>query len=164
MKTLYLIRHAKSSWKFPDLDDFDRPLNKRGKHDAPMMGRRLHQQGIQPDLIVSSPAERAQRTARAVANAVDYQQFSIQYDKTLYHATDAAMQAVLSEVSDSVDTLVMVGHNPGLTDFFNRLTAHHIDNIVTTGVVAVTFSVDQWSEVQLDGTGEFLWYDYPKAK
>ena len=163
MKTLYLIRHAKSSWKFPDLDDFDRPLNKRGKRDAPVMGQRLRQQGIQPDLIISSPAKRTRRTAQAVAEAVKYSSSKIQYDKTLYHATSAAMQSVLTKVDDSVGILVFVGHNPGLTDFANQLTSHSIDNVVTTGIVAVTFSAEQWSEVKPDGSGKFLWYDYPKA-
>ena len=164
MKTLYLIRHAKSSWKFPELDDFDRPLNKRGKRDAPMMGQRLYQQGILPDLIISSPAKRAKRTARAVAEAIGYFQSAIQYDEVVYDASAEDMVTSLRSVSDRVATLMLVAHNPGLTELANRLTSHATDNVVTTGIVAIEFPVDAWADIRLSGGGRFLWYDYPKSQ
>lgn len=164
MKILYLVRHAKSSWKFPDLADFDRPLNKRGRRDAPMMGQRLRQRGILPDLMISSPAERAKRTAQAVAEAIEYPTTAVQYDEALYHASASAMLTVLQAVADTKDVLMLVGHNPGLTELANYLSPHPIDNVVTTGIVAVVFPVTQWSEITLDKPGKLRWYDYPKAR
>ena len=162
MKTLYLIRHAKSSWKFPELDDFDRPLNKRGKHDAPMMGKRLQQQGILPDLIISSPAKRAKKIAQAIARAVGFTPSAIQYDRTVYEASAEGLLAIVRGTDDQGATLMLVGHNPELTALANRLTTHYIDNVVTSGVVAMAFPTDRWAEVGEDSKGQFLWYDYPK--
>ncbi len=162
MKTLYLVRHAKSSWKFPELADFDRPLNQRGQRDAPQMGDRLRQQEITPDLILCSPAQRTRQTVQAIAQALAYDASHIRYEPTLYHATHLASLALLPSVSDQVRTLMMVGHNPGLTDLANCLTSHHIDNVVTAGVVAIRFAVPSWSKIQRNQQGEFLWYDYPK--
>ncbi|MGB3781304.1 MAG: histidine phosphatase family protein [Tunicatimonas sp.] len=163
MKTLYLVRHAKSSWKFPDLDDFDRPLNRRGKRDAPMMGKRLQQRSILPDLIVSSPAKRAQKIARAIAKAVAYPASAVAYSPEVYEASVDGLIALLQAVDDQVAVLMLVGHNPELTDLANRLAAHYIDNVVTSGVVAIEFSAARWAEVGRSSKGRFLWYDYPKS-
>lgn len=160
MKTLYLVRHAKSSWKFPELEDFDRPLNGRGKRDAPMMGQRLRQAGVCPQLILSSPAQRTRKTARALAKAMGYSS-DIRHDDALYDASSEQLLAAVQTVDDTVTTLLLVGHNPELTELVNQLTSHSIDNVVTAGVVSITFSVDHWSEVAL-GAGQFEKYDYPK--
>ena len=162
MKTLYLVRHAKSSWKFPELADFDRPLNRRGKRDAPMMGKRLQQQGVRPDLIISSPAKRARKIAQAVAKAVGYSASAIAYDPEVYEASADSLLTLLQATDDRVAVLILVGHNPELTDLANRLTAHFIDNVVTSGVVAIEFPTERWAEVGQDA-GQFLWYDYPKS-
>ena len=162
MKKLYLVRHAKSSWKFPELDDFDRPLNKRGKRDAPMMGRRLQQQGIRPDLILSSPAKRAKKITQAIAEALEVASSVVQYDRAIYDTSTEGLLTLLRSLDNRVTTLMLVGHNPELTDLANRLTTHYIDNVVTSGVVAITFNVEHWSEVR-DNEGEFQWYDFPKS-
>ena len=164
MKTLYLVRHAKSSWKFPELDDFDRPLNRRGKRDAPEMGRRLQKQGIRPDLIVSSPAKRARKIAQAIAKAVGYSASAIAFHPEVYEASVDSLVALLRATDDQVAVLMLVGHNPELTDLANHLTPHAIDNVVTSGIVAVEFSAERWAEVGQRGQGQFLWYDYPKSE
>lgn len=162
MKTLYLVRHAKSSWKFPELADFDRPLNRRGKRDAPEMGKRLQQQGIRPDLITSSPAKRARKIARAIAKAVGYPASAIAYSPEVYEASVDSLVALLQAADNQVAVLMLVGHNPELTDLANQLTDHYIDNVVTSGVVAIEFTTERWAEVG-QHKGQFLWYDYPKS-
>ena len=164
MKTLYLLRHAKSSWKFPELSDFDRPLNRRGKHDAPMMGKRLLKRGINPDLVMSSPALRARKTAKAVAKKLNYSPSAIRYEPQVYEASVPELLALLQSVPDQVQVLILAGHNPELTSFANQLALCSIDNIVTAGVVAIEFPVDRWSDLSNEQPGQFLWYDYPKRK
>ena len=163
MKTLYLLRHAKSSWKFPELDDFDRPLNKRGQGDAPLMGKRLQRQNILPDLIISSPARRAKHTAQEVAQSMGYSSTAILYDEAVYEASAETLLTTLQTVDNRVAVLLLAGHNPGLTDLANKLTPHYIDNIVTAGVVAIQFLTDDWAKVGKSSPGQFLWYDYPKS-
>ena len=163
MKTLYLLRHAKSSWKFPGLDDFDRPLNKRGQRDAPRMGKRLQKRNILPDLIISSPARRAKHTAQEVAHSMGYASTAILYDEALYEASAEVLLTTLQTVDNRVVILLLAGHNPGLTALANRLTPHYIDNIVTAGMVAIQLPTDDWAEVGASTLGQFLWYDYPKS-
>ena len=163
-KTLYLVRHAKSSWDDPSLQDFDRPLNKRGKRDAPEMGHLLAKQSASPDYVISSPAKRAKKTAEAIAEAVGYPSRKIQWEQAVYHAEPPTLLKCLQQVSESYASLMVVGHNPGLTDFYNELCDEEIDNIVTTGIVCLTLAVDQWIEVTLDKTATLRWYDYPKRK
>ncbi|MEQ9442063.1 MAG: histidine phosphatase family protein [Cyclobacteriaceae bacterium] len=161
-KTIYLVRHAKSSWKDAALPDYDRPLNRRGKRDAPEMGRRLAQQGVYPDQIVGSPAKRAKKTALAIAEVVGYAAREIQWEKGLYHAEPETLLGYVHEIPNRCQSLMLVGHNPGLTDFYNALCEEEIENIVTAGVVCLTLAVDEWEEIDLDGTGTLAWYDYPK--
>ncbi len=164
MKTLYLVRHAKSSWKFPELADFDRPLNRRGKRDAPMMGNRLQRRSILPDLIMSSPAKRARKIAQAIAKSVGYPASALTYAPEVYDASVDSLIALLQATDDRVAVLMLVGHNPELTDLAKYLTTHSIDNVVTSGVVAIKFPTTRWAEVGQSGKGEFLWYDYPKSE
>ena len=163
MKTLYLLRHAKSSWKFPELDDFDRPLNKRGQGDTPLMGKRLRKRNILPDLIISSPAQRAKHTAQEVAQSMGYSSTAILYDEAVYEASAETLLTTLQTVDNRVAVLLLAGHNPGMTELANKLTPHYIDNIVTAGVVAIQFLTDDWAEVGKSSPGQFLWYDYPKS-
>ncbi|MCK5032034.1 MAG: histidine phosphatase family protein, partial [Calditrichia bacterium] len=109
MKTLYLLRHAKSSWDNPELDDFERPLNKRGHHDAPLIGNLLEKLNISPDLIISSPAIRASMTARIIADAIKYPLDRIRYDENIYEAGEMDLLEVIYAVDDTVDKLMLVG-------------------------------------------------------
>jgi phosphohistidine phosphatase len=165
MKTLYVVRHAKSSWDEPDQADFDRPLNERGKRDAPRMGKRLKEKGIHPDLMIVSPARRTWSTARRIAKILEYPKEKIKADERLYHADDDRILATLQDVKDKCDIVMYFGHNPGLTDFVNSLMniERDIDNVPTCGVVAFQFNIDSWKQLTW-GIGNLLFFDYPKSR
>ena len=161
MKTLYLVRHAKSSWKFPNLPDIDRPLNKRGQRDAPEMGRRLKEKGIVPDIMISSPADRAFTAAQMIAKKIGYPIAEIVQDHELYHAGNGTLLNTIRSIDNDRQSAMLFGHNPGFTDFANILSDFSTDNVPTTGVVALQFNVESWEDVE-KGEGEFLFFDYPK--
>lgn len=161
MKTLILVRHAKSSWDEPHLRDFDRPLNGRGKRDAPRMARYLADIGIHADLLVSSPANRAITTAKAIAGGQPGNPEVIE-EPRLFHAGASEILRVINEQPDSATTLMIFGHNPGFTDAANLLCDGDIDNIPTCGVVGVGFDVARWSAVEF-GAGQQLYFYFPKG-
>ncbi len=162
MKTLVLIRHAKSSWSDPELQDIDRPLNKRGQRDAPFMGNKLKQAGIKPDLILSSPANRAFSTAKIIAEATNYPVSKIKLEKTIYGAYESELINLLRTVGDKHELLFMFGHNPEFTSFANRfIKGDYIDNVPTCGMVFIEFKIDSWSELDLDN-GKVKSFIYPK--
>lgn len=147
MKTLVLVRHAKSSWKDASLPDRDRPLNSRGKRDAPKMGRWLADLVGTPDLIVSSPATRAMATARVIAVAVGYPGDGIQEDERIYEAGPAEILEAIRGLDDRHDRVFLIGHNPGFTDLVNALTKPSIDNVPTCGVVVLGVATERWADV-----------------
>lgn len=147
MKTLVLVRHAKSSWKDDSLADRDRPLNKRGKRDAPGMARRLADLVGGPDLIVSSPARRALTTARVVAEAVGYPVDAIRVDERIYQATPADILEVIRGLEDGIDRVFLFGHNPGLTELVNELSEPAVDNVPTCGVVDLRLVAGRWADI-----------------
>lgn len=160
MKRLCLVRHAKSSWGDPELRDFDRPLNKRGVRDAPLMADRVAQ--FCPSAsIISSPAQRAKTTAEYVATSLGISVSDIQFDKSLYHADPEDVLEVLREQNNAVETIVVVGHNPGLTELVNGLADPSIYNVPTSGVVLLEFNTDQWESIN-DTNCQMLEFDYPK--
>jgi phosphohistidine phosphatase len=161
MKTLTLVRHAKSSWKDTSLADRDRPLSKRGERDAPEMGQRIVAAGIRPSLIVSSPAVRAWTTARIIADAIGYPREFLQRDKTLYLASVNGILDVIVAQDPGFNSLMLVGHNPGFTDFANYLVPGLTNNLPTAGVVSVQLDSDDWSLYDKPGV-ELLLYDFPK--
>ncbi len=161
MKTLYIVRHAKSSWDNPDLDDFQRPLNNRGEKDAPKMGKMLFREGAKPKLICSSPANRALTTAQLVAAELGYPVNSIREEQKLYHAGEEAILEIVRSLDDSLDTVMIVGHNPGFTEFVNDLLDEEIPNIPTAGVVGAKLNIASWKEARW-GCGEMLFFEYPK--
>jgi phosphohistidine phosphatase len=160
MKALTLIRHAKSSWADPGIADIDRPLNDRGKSDAPMMGRRLASIGFAPDLVLSSPARRARRTAKAIIHELASTP-ALGIEPALYLATPDEMLELIRSFGSSLAHVAMVGHNPGLTDLANRLGSTRIDNVPTTGVVRLELDVDAWSDAG-PGRGRVADFDFPK--
>jgi phosphohistidine phosphatase len=165
MKQLYIVRHAKSSWDDLELTDFERPLNERGKRDAPEMGKRLKEKGTHPDLMLSSPAKRALSTAKKIAKALEYEKGKIETDQRLYHAGEGVILSIIQEVSNEKNILMVFGHNPGLTDFVNAMNDDKagIDNIPTCGVVAFSLDIDNWSQLR-PGVGRMMFFDYPKNK
>lgn len=161
MKTLTLVRHAKSSWKHSDLSDRERPLNKRGEHDAPMMGQRIVAAGIRPSLIISSPAVRAWTTAKIIAKEIGYPREFLQREDSLYLASLDNILDILVAQDSEFNNVMMVGHNPGLTIFANYLSPGITDNLPTAGVVSLSFEQEDWNLYTVPKT-ELLCYDTPK--
>ncbi|MBU0946127.1 MAG: histidine phosphatase family protein [Proteobacteria bacterium] len=161
MKKLYLIRHAKSSWADPTLRDFDRPLNKRGRRDAPFMGKKLAERKIKPDFIISSSAKRAEQTVQILAKAIAYPQKRIYFSEAIYLADENGLYRILRSCDDRVNSLLLVGHNFGITDFAVSISGTQIENIPTCGIVAMKFDLDSWQQVE-PNTGRLLFFDWPK--
>lgn len=161
MKTLYLVRHAKSSWELDYLDDFERPLNERGKRDAPLMGRVLRDRVVRPDLVLSSPAARAASTARILAEGIGYPRKSIFYTERLYDAGVTDLLEVINALDDAHGSAMIVSHNPGLSTLAGRLDTSFADDMPTAGVVALELSVENWGGVA-KGCGRLLFADFPK--
>ncbi len=163
MKHLLLTRHAKSSWDFINLDDFDRPLNERGKRDAPAMAKRLFKKDINIDLFVSSPAVRALTTAGHFAEAYDQKHKHIVQVPELYEASVATFYKVVAGLDNDVKSVALFSHNPGITDFVNSFKLAFVDNIPTCGVFAIKIPIKKWSDFK-DAPKEFWFFDYPKAE
>lgn len=161
MKKLYLVRHAKSSWEFSELTDYERPLNKRGKKDAPLMGKVFNEIGIIPDLIVSSPAVRAFTTARTIAELINYPIEKIQTSEIIYEVGTKEFFEFIKSTNDNVNSLMVFGHNPSLTLLSNYLSDKYIDNIPTCGMTEIEFSVEQWEKIK-PSSGILKSFEFPK--
>jgi phosphohistidine phosphatase len=161
-KTLLLVRHAKSSWDVSTLNDFERPLNDRGKKDAPTMARRLIHKKISIDAFVSSPAKRAKKTAELFCQEYGKNENEIFFITKLYHASPAIFYEVIAELEDSLNTVAIFSHNMGITEFVNLLVKDiTIDNIPTCGIFAVKMKAKKWADFKNAKKG-FLFFDYPK--
>ncbi len=159
-KRLILLRHAKSDWSDAALRDFDRPLNKRGRDNAPRMGRLLHAKGLCPDLIISSDAKRALTTARLAAAELDYPVESILLSHALYLAPPETLLEVLVEYGGDAEQVMLVAHNPGMTDLANRASDARIDNLPTCGVFLIDVDTD-WADLK-QKPGRFAGFFSPK--
>jgi phosphohistidine phosphatase len=160
VRLLTLIRHAKSSWDDPGLADIDRPLNDRGKADAPKMARNLSRIGFAPDLVLSSPAKRARRTAKAVIHELKKPP-SFAVEPSLYLADPGELLGLIRSFGESLGHVAIVGHNPGLTELANLLGANEIDNVPTAGVVRFELEIAAWPEAG-PGCGRMIDFEYPK--
>jgi len=161
MKTLLLVRHAKSSWKDQTLADRDRPLNNRGMRDAPRIGRRLANRRVLPDLVVSSPALRAISTAKAIAAQIGYPTKDIAVEECVYHGGIAGLLRAIHLLDNAASCAMLFGHNPELTDLVNQLGRCNIDNVPTCGVAEIKFTTTSWQEVG-EVEGQLVDFDYPK--
>lgn len=161
MKILTIVRHAKSSWKDTSLSDRKRPLNTRGERDAPVMGRRIHEHGIRPSLIVTSPAKRAWTTAKIIAREIHYPLEFLQREDGLYLASLNEILDTIAAQDNGFNNLMIVGHNPGLTDFANFLVPGLTNNLPTAGVVSVEIDQDDWS-LYTQPQARLLVHDWPK--
>jgi phosphohistidine phosphatase len=157
MKTLLILRHAKSSWANTYLGDHDRPLKKRGKRDAPRMGRLLREENLLPDLVISSSAKRALDTAEAAAAASGYDD-QIVVTRDFYHADSESYTDKLRSLPNEVNRVLIVGHNPGMEELLVDLTGAH-ERMPTAALAQVSLPVENWSEVTLETSGslENLW-------
>jgi phosphohistidine phosphatase len=145
MKTLLLVRHAKSSWNEPGLSDRERPLNDRGERDAPKMGERLAKEGVKPDVILSSPAVRAFETARRLGESLGFRRKDIRVDDRLYLADEDDLLEVIREMDDGTKRLMLVGHNPGLADLAHRFSGT-ISAMPTCAVAIFGFDAKSWAD------------------
>ena len=161
MKTIILTRHAKSDWGIPGQADYDRPLNARGKSDAPMMGARLAKKPISVDLLISSTAKRAAETAILIAHELTYNTDGIQWLDRLYHAKPRVIQDVILETDDNHNTILIVCHNNGITEFANSLSGTVTADMPTCAMMAFTIDIESWKDFPL-AKKTLLFYDYPK--
>ena len=145
MKTLIVLRHAKSSWDHPNLSDFDRPLNKRGERTAPFMGELLASEGVEPQIVVSSPARRAKMTAEAFCGAGGFAA-EIEFDEWIYGAGANTLTYVLSEIADKWDRVMIVGHNPGFEMLVHALTGKAA-RMPTAAVAVIDLDISRWAEI-----------------
>ena len=160
-KELLLVRHAKSSWNDPYLDDHDRPLNERGSRNAPDMGKRIEGSGIRPDAWISSTALRAITTAQMIAEEIGFPQDQIQRSRDLYHASATELQGFIAGLDDEIDTVALFGHNPGMTSLVANLYGLPIGNMPTCGVVHLQFNENTWSAVSSAPSAR-VYFDFPK--
>ena len=162
MKTVLLVRHAKSSWDDFNIPDFDRPLNGRGKKNAPEMAERLLEKGIAIDAFLSSPAKRARKTATIFAKAYGKTKEDVILVEKLYEPTEDSFKKAIAAAPAESNSIAVFSHNPGITDFANQLTQVRIDNIPTCGVFAVRAPVDDWKSFEASQK-EFVFFDFPKS-
>jgi phosphohistidine phosphatase len=157
MKTLFILRHAKSSWKDAGLADFERPLNSRGLDEAAFMGTWIFRNEIQPDLFISSPAKRARQTAILVRETAQISA-KIQYDERIYEASQLTLLNILGEIDDKYETVLLVGHNPGLEGLIKILSGELLA-FHTAGLAKINLQIEKWSDVApASGKLELLMY------
>jgi phosphohistidine phosphatase len=162
MKTLILLRHAKSSWNDQAQRDIDRPLNERGRHDAPLMADRLGARGSKPQRVICSPALRTVTTAEIFANRLHIPLELIQHERQIYLGGPSHLLHLVHQQESNINCVLLVGHNPALTDFLNELCPNaQIDNMPTCCVAELQFAGDQWTDVGL-AQGTLKTFDYPK--
>ena len=161
MKSLLLVRHAKSDWGDNTVKDFDRELNLRGRRTAPKMANHLKVDGFMPDLILSSPAQRAKCTTRHIMEQLDFDTDKLLFENDIYEASVRVLLRIINELPDNCDTVALVGHNPSLSYLAELITEENIGNIPTFGVVKINFDFGQWKMVS-QATGELEYFIYPK--
>ena len=161
MKNLYLTRHAKSSWSNPGLADIDRPLNGRGKEAAPLMGKLIVDKGEKPELLISSPANRAFSTAKVFASEMGLHETDVLIKDTIYGAGVHQLLNLVQDVDDLYNSIMLFGHNPTFTSFGNMVSGENIMNIVTCGVVRIDFEFSSWKTIDFN-SGRMVYYEYPK--
>jgi phosphohistidine phosphatase len=162
MKTLILVRHAKSSWDTEGMNDIERPLNSRGKKDAPEMAKRLKERKVKIDIFLSSTAKRAFKTAKYFAKEFEFGKKDIVQNDKLYEASVSSFYDVVHTIKDKNETAIIFSHNPGITEFANTLTKVHIDDMPTCAVFAVQANTNKWEDFK-NSEKEFLFFDYPKS-
>ena len=162
MKTLIVVRHAKSSWSESGLSDFDRPLNERGKRDAPEMANRIQKEQKSIDLFISSPAKRAKKTAELFAEKFKYDEGKIVLFPELYLAGPRDFIAAIIKTPSKMNSVIVFSHNPGVTEFVNTLTDTRIDDMPTCAVFIATINIDKWTDFE-KAEKEFQLFDYPKS-
>jgi len=161
MKTIYLLRHAKSDWKDEGIMDIDRPLNKRGLLNAPMMGIYYRKLNIKPQFIISSPAKRALTTAHIIAKELDYTEKNIKIEMDLYGANTVELMEIIAGLENTHDKVMLVGHNPAFTLAIAYLTEKNIENLPTCGLAQINLKIKNWSDIK-ENCGILSKLEFPK--
>jgi phosphohistidine phosphatase len=161
MKTLLLIRHAKSSWDDPKLSDFERTLTERGKSDAKMMAKRIKDKSIEIKFFVSSPAKRAKKTAKIFMKEFDEKEKNLLLFPSLYEGSVQNFYDAVEGLDQKEDKVALFAHNPGISDFVNSLDCSPVYNMPTCAVFALKIKTKDWKEFR-EAEKEFLFFDYPK--
>lgn len=159
MKELYLLRHAKSSWDDSSLDDFDRPLNERGKKAAPLMGRVMREKKLKPDLILCSPSKRTKQTAKHIIDSSKIKS-EITYDERIYEASTADLFELLKAQDAKLACILLIGHNPGMESLLTHLTGAE-ELFPTAALAKVSLDIEKWKGIK-DGAGKMDWILRPK--
>jgi phosphohistidine phosphatase len=161
-KILHLLRHGKATWDYDGIDDFDRPLVEKGIHNNVLMARRFSACFSVPELIVTSPAVRAYSTAVRFASLLDYPLDKIQLCSDLYFTDKDAMLSFIYSCPDQLGSLMLVSHNPDITELANSFVRGLTDDIPTSGLVSISFEADDWAHI--NGNVSSWVFDYPKKK
>jgi phosphohistidine phosphatase len=159
MKKVIILRHSKSSWASAAETDFDRPLNDRGKRDAPMMGKRLLDTKVKPDIILLSTSRRTRQTAELLLPAADLNDVKLVEVENLYLASVGSITKILMSLSDQFHTAMVIAHNPGITDFVCEMSNARLDNMPTSGFAIIEFEAETWNKLN---RGDLSYIDYPK--
>jgi phosphohistidine phosphatase len=159
MKTLLLLRHAKSSWDDASLKDFDRPLNERGSRAAPLVGRFMREQGVAPDLVLCSPARRTRETVALVAQAAHWDA-PVRFDERIYEASVERLVEVISQIEEKANKALVIGHNPGMEELIFHLTGEE-KRVPTAALAQVALDVEKWGKIH-QGCGTLDWLVKPK--
>ena len=159
MKSLIIVRHCKSSWADLSLSDFDRPLNKRGNIDGELMSNYLKEKEKKIDKLISSKSKRTRLTSKYFTEKIHFD--SISYLDELYHASYSDIINIISNVKNNFNSIMLIGHNPGLTELINQNTSMNIYNLPTTGVVKVEFKGDKWERIT-ENKGKIVYKKFPK--
>ncbi len=163
MKRLLMVRHAKSDWGDLRLKDFDRPLNKRGKENAPDMGNRLKNRHYYVDVIVSSSSKRTKQTSKRIAAAIGYDKKNIVWSDDLYHANKDRIKETIYTLDKEYESVMIVCHNTGITDFVNSLAGYVTDNLPTCGMVAFEVDCKKWKKFD-EADKKLVFFDYPRSR
>jgi phosphohistidine phosphatase len=155
MKTLFILRHAKSAWDNPDLSDFERPLNSRGLDAARFIGELIYSRNLEPQIIISSPAKRAKQTAVLVKEIAEIPQ-PITFDERIYEASPLTLFSLINEFDDKYESVLLVGHNPGLESLV-RILSRENQILPTAALVKINLNIEHWSKLETEsGTLEFI--------
>jgi phosphohistidine phosphatase len=161
MKTVYIVRHAKSGWESGITKDFDRTLNDRGLRTAPIMAKMLKEKKVQPDLVISSPANRALTTAKLFAVILGYPENCIEEKMELYDAHAGTILETLRHIPDDCRTAMIFGHNPSLIEFASLFSGKKIDTLVPCGIIRIDLDISSWKESSCR-EGKIIWYEMPE--
>ncbi|NTW68698.1 MAG: phosphohistidine phosphatase [Chlorobiaceae bacterium] len=161
MKTICLVRHAKSNWADAHTADFDRSLNSRGEHSSGIMAEVLKEMGVVPDLIISSPANRAITTAELFSEILNFPQEQIVKRIEIYEGRADQLLTIVQQIPESSKSALIFGHNPTITEFANLLSGSHLESMETCGMVRIDLDIAKWNDAAY-GKGKQIWYEYPK--